>query len=169
MEDWTLAYGGFELEEERIRIQDLQGKLYAENEHGLLIVLQAIATGGKDGVIKHVFNDVNPQGCRISSESVGKGLVPVEVEPFGWEATLDALASLGCDMRLRTEDSDPSRPFVTDGDHYTGDCLFDAIPEPNALQTKMKRIPGAIETGLFLGIARAAVVGHADSVQIFMI
>lgn len=56
-----------ELEEQRLRIQDLQAKLYAENEKGLLIVLQAMDTGGKDGVIKHVFSGVNPQGCRVSS------------------------------------------------------------------------------------------------------
>jgi polyphosphate kinase 2 (PPK2 family) len=33
----------------------------------LLIVLQAMDTGGKDGTIKHVFSGVNPQGCRVSS------------------------------------------------------------------------------------------------------
>ena len=56
-----------ELEEQRKRIQDLQEKLYAENKHGLLIVLQALDAGGKDGAIKHVFRGVNPQGCRVSS------------------------------------------------------------------------------------------------------
>jgi PPK2 family polyphosphate:nucleotide phosphotransferase len=56
-----------ELEKQRRRIQDLQGRLYAENEQGLLIVLQAMDTGGKDGTIKHVFGGVNPQGCRVSS------------------------------------------------------------------------------------------------------
>ena len=56
-----------ELEEQRLRIQDLQGRLYAENKKGLLIVLQAMDTGGKDGAIKHVFSGVNPQGCRVSS------------------------------------------------------------------------------------------------------
>ena len=55
------------LEEQRKRIQDLQAKLYAENRQGLLIVLQAMDTGGKDGTIKHVLSGVNPQGCRISS------------------------------------------------------------------------------------------------------
>ncbi|MCA1717731.1 MAG: polyphosphate kinase 2 family protein [Actinobacteria bacterium] len=56
-----------ELEVQRRRIQDLQEKLYAENKQGLLIVLQAMDTGGKDGTIKHVFEGVNPQGCRVSS------------------------------------------------------------------------------------------------------
>ena len=56
-----------ELEKQRRRITDLQERLYAENEQGLLIVLQAMDTGGKDGTIKHVFSGVNPQGCRVSS------------------------------------------------------------------------------------------------------
>jgi PPK2 family polyphosphate:nucleotide phosphotransferase len=56
-----------ELEKQRRRIQDLQERLYAENQQGLLIVLQALDTGGKDGTIKHVFSGVNPQGCRVSS------------------------------------------------------------------------------------------------------
>jgi len=56
-----------ELEKQRRRIQHLQERLYAENERSLLIVLQAMDTGGKDGTIKHVFSGVNPQGCRVSS------------------------------------------------------------------------------------------------------
>jgi PPK2 family polyphosphate:nucleotide phosphotransferase len=56
-----------ELEAQRRRIVELQSRLYAENERGLLIVLQAMDTGGKDGTIKHVFGGVNPQGCRVSS------------------------------------------------------------------------------------------------------
>ncbi len=56
-----------ELEVQRRRIQELQARQYAENKQGLLIVLQAMDTGGKDGAIKHVFSGVNPQGCRVSS------------------------------------------------------------------------------------------------------
>lgn len=56
-----------ELEAQRWRISDLQERLYAENRQGLLVVLQAMDTGGKDGAIKHVFKGVNPQGCRVWS------------------------------------------------------------------------------------------------------
>jgi len=125
---------------------------------GALLREKIVAASSRDGLV------IVADGSKLV-ESVGKGPVPVEVEPFGWEATLDALASLGCDATLRTED--PRRPFVTDGGHYTVDCLFDAIPDPDALQTEIKCIPGAIETGLFLGIARAAVVGGADGVEVF--
>src|SRR5215213_2246485 len=60
-------YVAKDLKKQRRRIQDLQERLYAENERGLLIVLQAMDTGGKDGTIKHVLSGVNPQGCRVSS------------------------------------------------------------------------------------------------------
>ncbi len=56
-----------ELEYQRDRLSQLQERLYAENKRSLLIVLQAMDTGGKDGTIKHVFQGVNPQGCRVWS------------------------------------------------------------------------------------------------------
>ena len=46
------------------RQQDL---LYAEHKHSVLIVLQAMDAGGKDGTIKHVFSGVNPQGVGVAS------------------------------------------------------------------------------------------------------
>jgi PPK2 family polyphosphate:nucleotide phosphotransferase len=44
--------------------------LYAEHKHKVLVVLQAMDTGGKDGVISHVFEGVNPQGVRVASFKV---------------------------------------------------------------------------------------------------
>ncbi len=40
--------------------------LYAEHKHSVLVVLQAMDAGGKDGTIKHVFSGVNPQGVRVA-------------------------------------------------------------------------------------------------------
>ena len=45
----------------------LQELLYAEHKHKVLIVLQAMDTGGKDGTIRHVFGPLNPQGARVAS------------------------------------------------------------------------------------------------------
>jgi PPK2 family polyphosphate:nucleotide phosphotransferase len=45
----------------------LQERLYAESAQTLLVVLQAMDAGGKDGTIKHVFRGVNPQGVRVTS------------------------------------------------------------------------------------------------------
>jgi PPK2 family polyphosphate:nucleotide phosphotransferase len=44
--------------------------LYAEHKRALLIVLQALDAGGKDGTIRHVMSGVNPQGCQVTSFKV---------------------------------------------------------------------------------------------------
>lgn len=49
------------------RMQALQERLYAEGKQALLIVLQAMDTGGKDGVIRKVFEGINPQGVRVAA------------------------------------------------------------------------------------------------------
>lgn len=91
------------------------------------------------------------------------GPLPVEVEPFGWETTLEALSALGCEPVLRMDRTDPDRPFVTDGGHYTADCTFGEIPDAASLETRIKGIPGALETGLFVGLVRAAVVARGEA------
>jgi len=50
----------------RIELVDLQRRLFAENKHGLLFVLQAMDTGGKDSTIRRVFSGVNPNGVRVA-------------------------------------------------------------------------------------------------------
>ena len=52
------------LREELDRLQEL---FYADARRGLLVILQGIDTSGKDGVIRHVFEGVNPQGVRVCS------------------------------------------------------------------------------------------------------
>jgi PPK2 family polyphosphate:nucleotide phosphotransferase len=65
--DGKKALGQEYLEELTLRLRGLQELLYAEGKHRLLVVLQAIDTGGKDGVIRHVFRSVNPQGVKVAS------------------------------------------------------------------------------------------------------
>jgi PPK2 family polyphosphate:nucleotide phosphotransferase len=48
-------------------LAELQERLWAENRRSLLVVLQALDAGGKDGAIRKVFSGVNPQGCRVTS------------------------------------------------------------------------------------------------------
>jgi len=52
------------------KLEELQEILYAGHRHKVLIVLQALDTGGKDGVIRRVFDGVNPQGVRVASFKV---------------------------------------------------------------------------------------------------
>jgi PPK2 family polyphosphate:nucleotide phosphotransferase len=64
--------GGKKEGRERLRklnaqLDALQETLYAEHKHKILIVLQAMDTGGKDGTIRNVFEGVNPQGVRVAT------------------------------------------------------------------------------------------------------
>jgi PPK2 family polyphosphate:nucleotide phosphotransferase len=52
------------------KLGELQEVLYAEHKHKILVVLQALDTGGKDGTIRAVFSGINPQGVRVASFKV---------------------------------------------------------------------------------------------------
>ena len=52
------------------RLAKLQEMLYAEDRRSVLIILQAMDAGGKDGTIKHVMSGLNPQGCEVTSFKV---------------------------------------------------------------------------------------------------
>ena len=51
----------------RQKLEKLQQRLYAEGRHTVLLVLQGLDASGKDGVIRTVFEGVNPQSCRVAS------------------------------------------------------------------------------------------------------
>ena len=59
--------GRIEIERWNQRLEELQEILYAEHKHKVLVVLQAMDTGGKDGAIRHVFEGVNPNGTRVAN------------------------------------------------------------------------------------------------------
>src|ERR1700680_583773 len=54
-----------EIEEYRTRLRELQEVLYADRRCSILICLQALDSGGKDGTIDHVGGALNPQGCHV--------------------------------------------------------------------------------------------------------
>jgi len=58
------------LQKKIARLDALQNLLFAERKHALLVVLQAMDSGGKDGTIRRVMSGVNPQGCKVTSFKV---------------------------------------------------------------------------------------------------
>jgi PPK2 family polyphosphate:nucleotide phosphotransferase len=56
---WALS----EIQENLQKMEELQYRMYAENKHSLLIVLQGLDAAGKDGVVRHVLTGMNPSGC----------------------------------------------------------------------------------------------------------
>ncbi|MGA7503987.1 MAG: polyphosphate kinase 2 family protein [Candidatus Sulfotelmatobacter sp.] len=67
------------------RMEDLQDKLYAQDNWAVLLVFQALDAAGKDGTIKHVMSGVNPEGCQVHSF---KGPSETELQhDFLWRTT----------------------------------------------------------------------------------
>ena len=66
----TKAGSAAELQKGLERLTDLQDRLWAEQKHPVLIVLQGIDAAGKDGSVKHVMSAFNPMGCTVTSFKV---------------------------------------------------------------------------------------------------
>jgi ribose 5-phosphate isomerase A len=89
--------------------------------------------------------------------------LPVEINSFGWQVTLERLAATGAAPTLRCVGDSP---FVTDSGNYIVDCAFPAIADPAALEIQLARTIGVVESGLFIGIAHAAVIGGRSGVAV---
>jgi PPK2 family polyphosphate:nucleotide phosphotransferase len=66
----TKVSAAAELDKGLARLTDLQDRLWAENKHRVLVVLQGIDAAGKDGTLRHVMGAFNPQGCPVSAFKV---------------------------------------------------------------------------------------------------
>jgi ribose 5-phosphate isomerase A len=89
--------------------------------------------------------------------------LPVEIIPFGWQATLDRLSTLDCEPRLRVVGD---KPYTTDNGNYIIDCTMAEIPDPSALEARLCAIVGVVESGLFVGFASQVVVGRPGRVEV---
>lgn len=99
-------------------------------------------------------------------EHLGRFPLPVEVVPYGWKQVQRKIEALGCEkaiLRVRNE-----KTFVTDHEHFILDCHFHEILHPDELNAKLKSIPGVVETGLFLNLAKNAIICDQDgTIRIF--
>ncbi|MBT2600304.1 MULTISPECIES: ribose-5-phosphate isomerase RpiA [Oceanobacillus] len=89
--------------------------------------------------------------------------VPVEVVPFGWQATEQRLQQLGCHTKLRLLNGEI---FVSDNQNYIIDCEFKKIDDAVTLHASLKQIVGVIETGIFTHMVDKAII--ADNGQIYV-
>jgi len=90
--------------------------------------------------------------------------VPIEVVRFGWQATGRCLTQMGGNPSLRL--GADRKPFVTDGGNYIMDCAFGPISDPKGVAHHLDHVVGAIEHGLFLGLAEEVIVGGRNGVRI---
>jgi ribose 5-phosphate isomerase A len=102
--------------------------------------------------------------------TLGRFPLPVEVVRFGLAATRNMVevlaADAGCEGEIKLRLAADGKPFETDGGNLILDCAFGQIGDPEALEDALKLVPGVVESGLFLGIADAAVIAGPDGVVV---
>jgi ribose 5-phosphate isomerase A len=94
---------------------------------------------------------------------LGKFPLPIEVIAFARTVVERKIVSLGGSPKLRL--GSDGKPFLTDNGNLIIDCSFGSIADPPALAQILSDTPGIVEHGLFIGLAKVALVGRADGVQ----
>lgn len=101
---------------------------------------------------------------------LGRFPLPIEVNLFGLEATRRAIAraALSCGVSAEpvVRRGGDGAPQFTDGGHATIDLPCGAIPDAAALNAALFAVPGVVETGLFLGMCRLAIIADASGVAL---
>ena len=92
-----------------------------------------------------------------------RGQLPVEIMPFAEPLCRRRLRALGCDPRRRET---AGAPFVTDNGNWILDCGIAAQDDAAALDRDIRRIPGVVDTGFFLGTAEQVLVAEAEAVRV---
>jgi len=97
-------------------------------------------------------------------KTLGKFPLPVEVVKLGYTHLCAKLESIGLRPSIRMI---RNKPFITDDNNYIVDIKIENIPDPAALDIRLKSFAGVVETGLFYGIVDSVVAGVGNKIKIF--
>lgn len=99
-------------------------------------------------------------------QRLGKFPLPVEVIPFGYQFVLKKIQGMRVNTILRIKQNNP---FITDSGNYILDCFFKEIDNPFELNSNLHLIPGVVETGLFIDVAKKVIIAADDlHIQVFL-
>lgn len=103
-------------------------------------------------------------------QTLGRFPLPIEVVPFGLGATRRAVEAVfaenGVSGQMDVRKAKDGHAFVTDGGHWIVDAHLGRIPDSPKLATALNSIPGVVEHGLFIGLARMAVLAGPQGIRV---
>lgn len=91
--------------------------------------------------------------------------IPIEVVPFASPSASRHLIKLGGTPTVRKKAD--GYPYMTDNQNWILDTDFGPIDTPGLIETAVRKIPGVVDTGLFLGMADVVLVGEPGQVREF--
>lgn len=103
-------------------------------------------------------------------DTLGRFPLPIEIAPFGSTVTQRAIESVaveaGCPGPAPLRRTQDGHAFVTDGGHWLVDAQLQRIADAPTLATRLSAIPGVMEHGLFIGLARLAILAGPSGIRI---
>lgn len=123
---------------------------------GCLVQEKIIASNAKELVIVADFR----KNSKNLGEQWKKG-VPVEVTPMAYVPLMKKFEKLGGKPTLRMAQS-KAGPLVTDNGNFIIDVDFGIIENPAELNISLLMIPGVVDTGFFINMAKKAYIGEKD-------
>lgn len=132
---------------------------------GAALLREKIIANGSDLMV--VIADPSKQ-----VESLGQFPLPVEVTPFGYTLTAkkiyDALCAAGVlRPRIKVRADNAHNPIVTDDGNHILDCQCGLIPDVPQAAARLANVPGVVEHGLFVDMARVVIIGAEDGATLF--
>ena len=137
--------------------------------------LQLISGGGGALLREKIVAAASDRMIVIADETkwvdtLGRFPLPIEVIPFGLGATRRAIeaafAGNGVSGPMDIRKTRDGHVFVTDGGHWIVDARLGRIPDSPRLAASLNSIPGVVEHGLFIGLARTAVLAGPQGIRI---
>jgi ribose 5-phosphate isomerase A len=93
---------------------------------------------------------------------LGKFPLPVEVIRFAEALVAKRIADLGAQVSVRK--AADGKPYLTDENHHILDCHFGEIRNPDKLARQLSDMPGIVEHGLFIGMAKVALFARGSEI-----
>lgn len=133
--------------------------------------LHLIKGGGGSLVREKMVDMVADKFIVIADQSkmvkqLGNVAVPVEIVPYGWQATEKRLQQIGCQTNLRYRNGEI---FVSDNQNYIIDCKFNGIREPARLHESIKRLVGVVETGIFTDMVHETIIVDQGNISVLKV
>lgn len=133
--------------------------------------LYLIKGGGGSLVREKMVDMVADKFIVIADQSkmvkqLGNVAVPVEIVPYGWQATEKRLEQIGCQTNLRYRNGEI---FVSDNQNYIIDCKFNEIKEPARLHESIKRLVGVVETGIFTDMVHETIIVDQGNISVLKV
>ncbi len=129
---------------------------------GALLREKIVASAARDMLV--IADDTK----RVAT--LGAFPLPIEVVTFGVTAVTRrvaaAVAAAGCAGDLRLRHGADGSAFVTDQGNFILDAHLGRIPDPARLARALEEVAGVVEHGLFIGLARRAVLAGADGIRV---